>query len=373
MQNVITEGAIEMNVRSKTQASQGAIVQGYCQAIIQQPDINLDVKKFESLKEVQQEITVGLATAKDNANYYLGTVQPQIITNVANIENYFTLNSQVSNILPPSATKQEWINILKVLEEEAQVHYLSAKDTADLLTKYYGKLGADVASFNTVNNKLNSLLEGNQGILAGLEADLDDIDSKIAGTIAAAVISGLTVAGGIILTIVGAVGAPFTGGASGKLVALGVVVTGVGIGGAVGSGIALANLYDQKSSLLHTQAQLKGEVKALTGVFDAYKGLGNMASGALTATLEMRNAWEFLSNNINSLIKNLEKGQTDKEAVRKLFVAAADGSIKTIMHDVNIIKTQMTGVETKTAPEGTDISTFIRDISDGKVAYGFYN
>ncbi len=371
MQNVISDGAIEMNVRSKTQASQGAIVQGYCQAIIQQPEINLG--EFEKLKEVQQQINLGMTTATDNANYYLGTVQPQIITNIANIENYFTLNRQVSNILPPSATKEEWINILKVLEEEAQIHYLSAKDTSDLLTKYYGKLGADVASFNTVNNRLNSLLDGNEGVLASLEADLDDLDSKIAGTIAAAVLSGLTVAGGIILAIVGAVGAPFTGGASGKLVALGVVVTGVGIGGAVGSGIALANLYDQKSNLLHKQEQLKGEVQALTGVLDAYRGLGNQASGALTATLEMRNAWEFLGNNINSLIRNLEKGQTDKEAVRKLFVGAADGSINTIMHDVNIIKAQMTGVETKTAPNGTDISTFIRKISKGDVPFGFYN
>jgi hypothetical protein len=99
---------------AKSTISQGMIVQAYCNSVLAQPKV--DFSGFTGLLSYQTDINNGLTTAQTHANHYLTTIQPNIITNLSNILNYYALLRSLSIVLPAGTTKAVWIANLQAVQ-----------------------------------------------------------------------------------------------------------------------------------------------------------------------------------------------------------------------------------------------------------------
>lgn len=342
MNNTI-EAAKKISSSNKVQASQGLLIQSYANSVLEQPNVAFPAQ-FENLVKFQQEINTGLGTAKAHAKNYLNNVEPQIIKNITNIQNYYALHNAVASTLPPGSTEKQWIDSLNALKGQSQEYENDAKNMVVLITGLHGDLTTDSAAFAKIVGDLNSAVNGDKGVMDGIDSDLSDLQSKIDGAIAGIVLSGLAILGGIFMVAVGAIGEIFTGGASTAMIVGGVAVIAVGVGGEVASAVMLANLNGAKAKMLHDKANLKDEVKLALGIGSAYKSLSTQVKAAVDAATEMKNAWGFLSGHLDGLIGDLDKGIINTGAVRQLFLTAANTEVATINKDITIIENQMSGV-----------------------------
>lgn len=144
-----------------------------------------------------------------------------------------------------------------------------------------------------------------------------------------------------------------TAGTSTPLVLVGVGIVATGVAGAAGSAIALALLLEQKSTLLHNQAQLNEEVKLASGLQSSYNLLANSATQAALAAQQMGNAWGFLDGHLDTLITDVQKGQQNAGALRTMFLSAARGAVNNVQADINTITNQLNGIEIRSASSGT--------------------
>lgn len=366
MTNSLTVSADKIAEANKGSSSQGMILQNYCNSVIQQPKV--DLQGFKNLTKYQDEINSGLGAAQGHANNYLNTIQPAIITNIANIANYYAINNAVPTSLPPGATEAQWLDILKALRDQAEAYQKDASGVVTKLNGFRTDLGSDTANFAGYVSQLNAAVNGDKGMLSAIDDELSSIDAKIAGAIAGIVLSGLAIAGGVFMAAVGGVASFVTAGTSGWLVAGGVAIVAAGVGGEVASALVLASLNDHKATLLQDKSTLTSEVNLATGISGAIGSLNSQASAALTAATQMENAWSFLAADLDTLAGNLKSGITNTGTLRSLFLNAANGATKTVIDDTNIIKAQMTGVQNLTAPANTNISTFIVDVANQHAA-----
>ncbi len=332
---------------AKSQISHGLVLQGYCNSVLQQPEV--DFSGFTNLASNQDAVNTGLRTAKDHASTYLNGIQSSIISNISNISNFYNLYAAVPTVLPPDANEAQWLNILKAMKSQTDTY----RDASNVIVVSLGNLnsniGNDVAFFNKTVSDLNAIVNGNEGMLSSISKNLQDIDRQIAGVITGAAVSGLAIAGGVFMIGVGSIAGFVTAGTSLSLVAGGVAVTAAGIGGAVGSAITLKGLYDTKAGLLQDQSTLTSEVNLALGIEGAYSELGTQAADAMTATTQMKNAWVALNSDLDVLSRNLENGIISTDTLRTLFLTAANETIPVIQDDVSIIKQQMAGVEVSSA------------------------
>lgn len=366
--NPLNNVATKMDMGMRGQTSQGMIVQNYCQAITSQAFVRFDI---ESLNKIETKINTGLEKAKAHANYYVGTLQPEIITNITHIDNYFNLYNAVPVLIPTGASNDQWINMLNELKRQADLYSKLSKATADKIGIFYIQLGEDATEFKSNVTTLNSIVGGNNGVLADLEKQIADMDGKIAGAIGGIVASSFAVIGGIFVIAVGAIAGFVTAGTSSVVVLAGAVLLAGGIAGAVGFGIMLANLLEAKAKTLQTQERLKAEVAAIAGISGNYTDLTTQVSAAQKAANDMKNAWEFLSSDLGTLSYDLGQGILSGEELRKLWLTAANSAVGTVKNDINIIKGQMTGLLTSNAPDDKTLQDFIKQQEASKNAVFF--
>lgn len=349
----------EMMRSNGAQSTAGLQMQSYCNTVLSQPKV--DFQGFDNLTTFETEINTGIVTAQTRASHYLDDIQPLIIRNITNMSNYFDLHSAVATSLPPDATKKEWLDALAAVKETADGYQEEAKRVVVVLQDLHRGLTTDVASFASTVSKLNAAVDGDNGVLANIDKQVDDIDGKMAGAITGIVLSGLAVVGGGVMILVGALAETVTGGLATALVVGGAAILIAGVGGAIGSGIALGGLLDAKADLLTKKSSLKAEVKLAQGMSTGFKALGNQASTAVDAATDMRNAWTFLGEDLSSLSGNLHKGIIDTGALRQIWLTTANTAINRVRGDIGVIKTQMTGVENLKAPNDVTISQFVKD------------
>jgi len=340
---------------AKAQMSQGLVLQGYCNSVLQQPLV--DFSGFTSLANIQENVNGGLKTAKDHANTYLNGIQNNIISNVSNISNFYNLYAAVPVVLPPDATTEQWLSILQTMKAQTDTFINASNLVVIDLGNLNTNIGQDVGFFTKTVADLNAIVNGNEGILASISNDLNTIERQIGGFIAGTVIGAMAIAGGVFLIAVGSVGTFVTAGTSAPLVAGGVAIAAVGVAGTVASAKTLQGLYAQKASLLQQQSSLNSEVNLALGINGAFSQLGTQATQAMDATTQMKNAWVTLNSDLGNLSRNLQNGIISTDVVRQLFLTAANETIPSIQQDVAIIKQQMTGVEVSAAGD-TSIGDF---------------
>lgn len=340
--SLTTEVPNQLGQSSKGQASQGLIVQGYCHSVLQQPTI--DLAGHKNLAKYDENIKKGLGGAKDHAQNYLLNIQPRIITNIASISNYFELHRAVATTLSAGSSKNDWLEGLNALKDQSGQYHSDAKDLAEKLRKLGINISENSGEFSNIVEGLNAAVNGDKGELASIESQLGQMQSKIDGAIAGISLSGFAIMGGIFIIAVGSITNFVTAGTSTPLVVAGVAVLLAGIGGEVGSAITLANLNNEKSTLLQNKAHLASEVKLALGVSSGYNSLNNQAKAAAQAASTMAGAWGNLENDLDTLVKNVEKGATSTGILSKIFLETSNATIQTVRQDTERIKDQMTGV-----------------------------
>lgn len=349
----------EMMQSNSAQSSAGLLLQSYCNTVLSQPKVNF--AGFESLAPLQTEVNAGLATAQGRASHYLDDIQPLIIRNITNMSSYFDLHSAVATSLPPNATKKEWLDALAAVKEAADGYQGDATNVVGQLRDLHKGLTSDVASFTSVVTRLNAAVDGDNGVLAGIEKQLNEIDGKMAGAITGIVLSGLATVGGAIMILVGALAEAVTGGAATALVVGGVAVLAAGVGGAIGSGLVLGGMLNAKAELITNRSKLQADVRMAQGMSSGFKALGEHAGTAVEAASSMRNAWQFLGDDLSSLSSNLDKGIVSTDVLRQIWLTTANTSITRVRGDIDTIKAQMTGTQLSQAPKGVTISQFVKE------------
>lgn len=183
-----------INDGMNSQSSQALHIQTYCNSVRQQ--IPVDFERFPNLRENQRQINTGLDTAKQHANHYLNDIQPLIIRNVTNIQDYFETQNLISTVMPPSATKEQWLSALGMVSDKAREYQEVSANTRRTIGSLNDKLIIDSNNFQLVVVDLNNVVKGNHGVLEQLSRDIDGINAAIDGAIAGIVVGGLLIIGG---------------------------------------------------------------------------------------------------------------------------------------------------------------------------------
>ena len=353
---------------NRSQVGVGLQVEQYCNAVLEQPNVDFTGFNNPALTKSEGEINTGLATAKAHAQTYLRQIQPSIISNVVNIGNYFALHNAVAATLPPGSTEQQWLSVLGSMREQAEGYRTHAADIATMLGTFHDGLTTDVASFSKTVATLNSVVDGDNGALAQLDKDLADMQGKIDGCIAGIVLSGLAIAGGVFLVIVGAVADFVTAGTSTPVIVLGGAIIAAGIGGEVASALTLAGLQKASAGIMTQKSTLNSEVKLATAIGTGYGSLRDNAKNAVEAAGKMKSAWEYLKDDLGALSDDLQNGIKSTDVVRTLFLNAAGTAVKTVITDTNIIKGQMTGTQLLIAPAGQSVSDYVVQVAQKQAA-----
>lgn len=329
--------AEKIDAGNKGTSSQALIIQAYANSVKEQPPVDFTGEK--NLEIYQTAINTGLKTAQGHADEYLNAIQPAIIQNITNISNYYALHQAVPATLPVGSTEQQWLDALGALKTQAVTYGGHARSVVAKLKTLRDNLSKDSAAFAGTVNDLNTAVNGDNGVLQSDDKTLSDIQGKINGAISAAVLSGLTVIGGVFMICVGAIEDFVTAGTTTPLIVGGIGVVIAGVAGEAGSVVALVTLSNQKSTLLHEEEKLKEEVKLALGMRSAYQSLSNQVNAAVEAAGQMQAAWEFLQSDLGSMINDLTNGISNVGTIRTLFLTGANTFVATILTDINTIKT----------------------------------
>ena len=330
----------QTRIALKGQSSAAMLVQAHCMGLESQSAVNFGDQ--ERLKPLQNDINNGLVKAKQNAVYYLNDLQPRIVTTVTNIEAYFGLQNALSQVLLPTTTTADAINMLREMESTVEAYRRQASIIQTDLSKMRAGFSDDKAFFDRCTIDLNALVNGDKGVLASINSELSGIDGKIAGVATGIALGGLAAVGGIVLILLGAVGTVFTGGAATALCVGGSALLIGGVAGAVGSSIALAGLLNLKGDLITRRERLNAEVAVAIGIASGFGELGVSAGQAQEGAQLMANAWGFMGSHLETLRDQLKRGQIDSPMLRELFVRASQSGVSRVLDDAETIKWQMT-------------------------------
>jgi hypothetical protein len=360
-----SDSAILVGNAARAQSSQALIVQSYALSALQQSTV--DFSAFPNIVSIGTDINAAIGSAKTNSNQYLNVVLPKMITTISNIDAYFNLQNALAQALSPSTPASQAIQLMGAVQRQAQGFQTQSSGLVTDLQGLRTALSTDAGNFSNLVTRLNSAVNGDNGVLASIDGELGSIDSKIDGAITGTVLSGLAIAGGIFLIAIGAIADFVTAGTSTPLVIAGIGIVAAGVGGEVASAITLANLIKLKNKLLTDKAQLKAEVSLALGMKNGLASLADSAANAATASQQMANAWGLLSNDLAALITQLQNGQTTVDAVRLLYQMAAQGTVKNVQGDIQTIRGQLAGTQqVKTAAGQTVDETIVKVAEERK-------
>ncbi|SOD97809.1 HBL/NHE enterotoxin family protein [Spirosoma fluviale] len=364
MENVATTGAVQgLDNASKGYSSQGLIVQGYCNSVLQQASVNLH--STPKLKTLETGINDGLVIAKGHADDYLANIQPLILDSVADMSNYFKVYNSIATVLAKNTNEDAWIRSLNQMKDQSTQYETNAKSIVNKLIVLNSNLGVDSSAFARMVSDLNVAADGDDGILKSIDGQLGTLQGQIDGCIAGMALSGLAVIGGAIMIGIGAISEIFTGGAATALILGGVAVVAAGVGGEAGSAITFQTLNNQKNDLLVQQSSLSNEVKLALGLSIGYNGINSQARAAMSAATQMSNAWGLLKGELGNLVSNLEDGITSTDIMREIFLTAANLTIPDVKRGIDNINSQMSGTQVLIAPQGQRIGDFAVSLANG--------
>lgn len=351
------QAALNINTANTAQSSQALIIQTYCNSVNEQPNVNFSGEP--TLAQYQTQINSGLATAQSHANNYLNTIQPSIIQNIANIGNYYTLQSTAVGLLSPTSTTEQFTQDLTILQSQSQQYQNDAKGVVTSLQTLHENMSKDSASFAQTVSELNQAVNGDDGVLDSLNSELSTVQKQIDGAIAGTVLSGLAIVGGAFVIAVGAVEDFVTAGASTPVVVGGVAIVCAGIGGETASAITLKNLNDEKANLLREESSLKAEVKLATTISGGYQSLKDQVNSAINAASQMENAWNSLSSDITNVLSDLQNGLKTPAAAYLYLQTVGNYIQNTLIPAINTINAQMAGVNSIVASPGQTVGDAI--------------
>ncbi|MFI0878248.1 HBL/NHE enterotoxin family protein [Streptomyces parvus] len=333
------------------QGSLTALVQTHALSIMQQPKPDFSGIDNGEIRSFQGTVQGALNNAAENAGHYLWTVQPESIALLYRVENYFVTLGALSESLKDEQDPDAMVQTLRYLREQAGEFTDQTRKVASSTDRMVSAFSGDKREFTECAAKINTLVGGESGILGDLKRDLENVNSKITAATIGAGVSGAAILGGVACIVIGCCTSIFTGGTSLAVAIGGGVLLLGGIGGGIGSGIALANLYDEKRNLLVKQERLENGVKLLTACSAGLADLGTQAGGVATALQNTTNSWTFLKESLNSAADNIEKaGRTQSDFLRKTFLRTIDRSLPRNLEQLRNTRKALIGMETVSQP-----------------------
>lgn len=358
---MLTETAVAIDQGMVAQNSQALQIQNYCNSVLQQ--VPVDFGHFPNLHDDQTQINAGLVTAKGHANQYLNTIQPEIITNITNISNYYSLYQTIPVVCPKGATKKQWLDALAVLRDEARKYQEVSSNTRLVILGLHDSLVEDSSNFQTVVTNLNSKVGGDNGVLNKLSGEIDSLNAAVSGAIAGIVAGGFLVVGGAFVTAIGAVADLVTAGTSTPVVIGGVAMMVAGGAGIAAGATILKNSLNSRQKIYQQRSTLTAEVNIASAIKSGFVGLQNQAQNAVTAASQMSNSWDALSSDLDMLSKDISTGIRSTDAVREMWLTAANSVVKHVITDINLTKAQMAGVSPITVPSNTTLADYVNGLA----------
>ncbi|MFF8556412.1 HBL/NHE enterotoxin family protein [Streptomyces sp. NPDC015501] len=333
------------------QGSLTALVQTHALSIMQQPKPDFSRIDNEKVRSFQGTVQGALNKAADNAGKYLWTVQPESIALLAKVENYFVTLGAFSETLKDEEDPDAMVQMLRFLREQAGEFTDETRRVASGTDRMVTAFSDDKRGFTECAVEINTLVSGENGILEDLRRDLENVNEKITAASVGAVVSGSAILTGAAFIVIGCCTSIFTGGLSlGVAIGGGVLILG-GLAGGIGSGIALANLYDEKKELLAKQERLESGVKLLTACSAGLADLGTQAGGVATALQNTANSWTILKESLNSAADNIEKaGRAQSDFVRKSFLRTIERSLPRNLEQLRNTRNALIGMKTVSQP-----------------------
>ncbi|MEU3843684.1 HBL/NHE enterotoxin family protein [Streptomyces sp. NPDC028635] len=333
------------------QGSLTALVQTHALSIMQQPKPDFSRIDNEKIQSFQGTVQGALNKSAENAGKYLWTVQPESIALLAKVENYFVTLGAFSETLKDENDPDAMVQMLRFLREQAGEFTDETRRVASSTDRMVSAFSDDKRGFTECAVEINTLVSGENGILEDLRRDLENVNSKITAATIGAAASGGAILTGAACIVIGCCTSIFTGGLSlGVAIGGGVLLLG-GIAGGIGSGIALANLYDEKKDLLAKQERLESGVKLLTACSAGLADLGTQAGGVATALQNTTNSWTILKESLNSAADNIEKaGRAQSDFVRKSFLRAIERSLPRNLEQLRNTRNALIGMKTVSQP-----------------------
>jgi len=335
------------------QLAQAVTIKAYANSVLVQRPVSFSGLPNLGMK-YEELINDGLSTAQGHARNYLNNVLPQIITNITNIGDFYTVFSNVPVSIPPGENKEIWLETLSVLASLARGYEDVADQTLEDLHGLHKNLDADTRAFEKIVADLNNVVGGDNGTLQSLNSQLASIQSAIDSTIADSVRESRQVTLGSIMMGIGSIlgfGFPMVIGGVGVL-----------IRGSVqerATADALASLNDQKAQVVSRQNRLRNEVTTAATLSQGYRGLVAQVMAAADAATEMRNAWGFLAGDLNHMGQNLKSGVENTDGLRTMFLDAANQEVKTVLTDIDIIKAQLASGKVVVGTQGQTIGNVL--------------
>lgn len=329
------------------QGSSALLLQNYALAMERQPRV--DLSAHERLKAMEGDINATIDNGKNTATTYLNSVQPAILDRFAEMDRYFNMQVALPKVLVGKDRAQA-LTMLRAIEDRAVGYQAAATDTVRTINVLRESLSKDAAAFATHTEKLNSIVSGDNGVLAELTGQIADIDGKIAGAIAATALGGLAIAGGVFVFAVGSIAGFVTAGTSVPVAVAGATLFVGGLAAVTGGGIAIGALVNQKGEMLRQKASLESEVRLALTMKSGFDSLAASASAAASGAQAMSVAWSDLAAHLGSLAKDLEAGRLDGEDLIEFWVATAEGDIANVKADLDAIRWQFRNAGQVAAP-----------------------
>lgn len=347
------DAVIKLN---KNVASAGVVMKTYALSIIAQNKVNLgeDAKDNEvnkKLDDLNERFDKALKIARSHAKEYLDVVEPLMLSNISDIENYYEIQNSISFVTTPNTPKETWLQVIAELCKKSQDSLSKSEETLRALKSVKAGFENVAATISSLTIDLNNLVNGDEGMLKTLRAELDNLNVTINGAASAVAMSALGVVGGIVMVVVGALGTIETSGVSASI-----IVGGVGVitGGTAALPVAAATLAEaerEKKRVIEEKADLNAGI-SLAAIFStSFKSTSKTLSGAILALESMTESWKQLKGKLKHLFSDTQNGILAPDEVRQIFVEDAVNDVKEILHVVQVIKDQWSGVEVISDPK----------------------
>ncbi|WP_410982161.1 HBL/NHE enterotoxin family protein [Bacillus cereus] len=290
--------------------SNALVMDLYALTIIKQANVN-----FNGITTVDDSLKTKVVhhqdVARGNANQWLDTIKPQLISTNQNIINYNTKFQNYYDTLVTAVDNKDKATLTKGLTR-LSTSITENKEKVDKLVedlkKFRNKMTADTQNFKGDANQLTSILASQdagiplmQNQITTYNEAIGKYNAIIIGSSVATALGPIAIIGGAVVIATGA-GTPLGIG----LIAGGAAAIGGGTAGIVLAKKELDNAQAEIQKITGQISQAQLQVAGLTNIKNQTEYLTNTIDVAITALQNISNQWYTMGSKYNSLLQNVE-------------------------------------------------------------------
>lgn len=327
--------------------SQAAIIHAYALSVQNQPPMDADT--LPDFRSYIEEFNKALQSATNHADYYLNTLESNMIMDIGNIATHIRNFESYASVILQNNNYQDTIDYLNALQKQANSYQTTSQNIANDLSTLSGKLATDSKNFSSTASDFQNAIVSEKDKVKSMEQEIDTLQQQVNQANEEAALGVLGILGGALLIIVGAVGEVFTDGLSTVAILGGAAIIAAGAAADADAAAKLASLSKKKGQLLTEIHDIQAEVGQVIGIKKGYASLSAHAAKAASAAQDVANAWNLLGSATQSLIgvikklkKKLGEGETMKQV--KLFIASMLIKLKDILAKATHIYNQLNNI-----------------------------